>query len=138
MFDLTYIMAMLPALFISIVESVGNYYTCAKISSKYTHSELFDDRTNYDHSVSKHDVTQYYDVLDSRAVTASGESSKSRYRYSRYHCHDSWYIGHEFWYKRFFRKRGQHRYHTSKYTVVDWINYGLKCSWKLKQSYFGF
>uniref|UniRef100_A0A2S2QYL4 Solute carrier family 23 member 1 n=1 Tax=Sipha flava TaxID=143950 RepID=A0A2S2QYL4_9HEMI len=35
-FSLTSIMAMLPALFISIVESVGNFYTCAKIANLKT------------------------------------------------------------------------------------------------------
>lgn len=34
-FSLTMTLAMLPALFVSIVESVGNYYTCANIASEY-------------------------------------------------------------------------------------------------------
>lgn len=33
--NLTSILAMLPALFANIVESVANYYTCARFASEY-------------------------------------------------------------------------------------------------------
>lgn len=34
-FSLTSVLTMLPALFVNVVESVANYYTCARFSSEY-------------------------------------------------------------------------------------------------------